>query len=228
MISCNPRCPYSRVLQLQGLIFLYLFTYPVDCFMASPLDVTMGLLQEGREIKDYDISKDIGNYLGFSDDQAKVAIPKISEAFNKYDTFGNMEDLEWNNRIGLYFLMSEAIRWNYDDNIKFRQKTNSILECRHKMVEECHDTYKTEFTPVQEEKCSDRYEKDCIIVFNKQPTRETFKRCHKPMVKTCDDPLNGDANSTCHILLETSCSTKYRANESDIGNKLSETKLVST
>ena len=54
-------------------------------------------------------------------DPFEVVIPKISEAFNMYDTFGTMGDSSRQPRITLDFLMNEA-QWNYDSNDQF--KTN--------------------------------------------------------------------------------------------------------
>ena len=102
----------------------------------------------------------------------------------------------------------------------------AILECRHKVIEECHDTYKTEFTPTQEERCTDRYQKDCKIVFNKQPIKATFKNCHTPLLKSCNNTQQGNASLTCETHFETACSSMYNMNGSipDKENNLSETK----
>ena len=100
----------------------------------------------------------------------------------------------------------------------------AILECRHKVIEECYDTYKTEFTPTQEERCTDRYIKDCKIFFNKQPVKTTFKNCHTPMLKNCNLTAEANANLTCETHYETSCSTFYNLNELQPDKNLSETK----
>ena len=98
----------------------------------------------------------------------------------------------------------------------------SILECRHKVMEECHDTYKTEFTPIQEERCTDRYQKDCKIAFNKQLIKAVFKNCHTPMIKSCND--SSQEKATCETHFETSCSTIYKGNEPILDDDFSETK----
>ena len=98
--------------------------------MASPLDATQGLLQKDgnvqsqRQHDEFDTFDDFsgGTFLDFSaDSSVEVVIPKISEAFSKYDTFGPMENSAWNTRIGLDIHMNEA-QWNYDSNDQF--KTN--------------------------------------------------------------------------------------------------------
>ena len=47
------------------------------------------LLDVTADLK-YDVSLDIGNSLGFSDHQEDIALPLISEAYDKYDKFGPM------------------------------------------------------------------------------------------------------------------------------------------
>ena len=39
----------------------------------------------------------------------------------------------------------------------------TVLECTHKNVEQCHYTYVTQFTPSQEEVCEENFEKQCSM-----------------------------------------------------------------
>ena len=80
-----------------------------------------------------------------------------------------------------------------------------ILECRHKNIEKCHYTYVTAFNSVQEEVCEENFEKLCQITFKKQATRETVKKCYRPMKKVC----NGQGAQECRTVYETSCTTRY-------------------
>jgi hypothetical protein len=80
-----------------------------------------------------------------------------------------------------------------------------ILECTHKNVEKCHYTYKTQFKPAQEEVCEENFEKLCQITFKQQSTRETVRKCYKPLIKVC----NGQGKEECRTVYESSCTTKY-------------------
>ena len=83
-----------------------------------------------------------------------------------------------------------------------RQK---VLECTHKMVEKCHYTYVTIFTPSQEEDCEENFEKNCQITFKLQAYNETVRKCYKPTEKVC----NGQGAEECRTVYESSCTTKY-------------------
>ena len=98
-------------------------------------------------------------------------------------------------------------------------KKSPIIECRHKIVSKCHESYKTAFTPQQEEKCSDRFEKHCKITFNKKTVQHVTQVCHKPMKNVCD----GSGEEKCQNVTESSCSTKYIRSE-HLKEHISETK----
>ena len=119
--SCFLASFFSAKCMMQTLISLLPLISSTHCFMASPLDATKDLLQDDGHFQSlslYDYSNDV---VDFSADPLEVVIPKISEAFNKYDTFGTMEDSSWHTRIGLDFLMNEA-QWNFDSNDQFKTK----------------------------------------------------------------------------------------------------------
>lgn len=80
-----------------------------------------------------------------------------------------------------------------------------ILECTHKNVQKCHYTYVTQFSTAQEEVCQENFEKLCQITFKQQATRETVKKCYKPMRKVC----NGQGPEECRTVYESSCTTRY-------------------
>ena len=82
---------------------------------------------------------------------------------------------------------------------------DTVLECTHKNVEQCHYTYVTEFVPSQEEVCDENFEKICSITFKQQAYNETVQKCYTPVEKVC----NGQGPEECKTVYETSCSTKY-------------------
>ena len=109
---------------MQSVISLLPLISSANCFMASPLNATQGLLREaGKQSHRHNTHtfNDLGTFLDFSANPEEDVIPKISEAFKKYDTFGTMGYSAWNTRIGLDFLMNEA-QWNYDRNDQFKAK----------------------------------------------------------------------------------------------------------
>ena len=48
-----------------------------------------------------------------------------------------------------------------------------MLTCTHKKVEQCHYTYVTQFSPVQEKVCKENFKKQCSITFRQQAYNET-------------------------------------------------------
>ena len=49
----------------------------------------------------------------------------------------------------------------------------------------CYDSYVTEFTSAEEEKCEDVFYKNCVIDFKQVPFDSEIQSCHVPMVKVC-------------------------------------------
>ena len=82
---------------------------------------------------------------------------------------------------------------------------DSVLECVHKNVEQCHYTYVTQFSPSQEEVCDENFEKQCQITFKQQVFNETVRKCYRPVEKVC----NGQGPEECRTVHESSCTTKY-------------------
>ena len=62
---------------------------------------------------------------------------------------------------------------------------DSIKECWHQNVTQCHDSYVTEFLPSQEQKCEETFWKSCKIDFKEKPYNYTMKQCHTPLEKDC-------------------------------------------
>ena len=88
----------------------------------------------------YDVSLDIGNSLGFSDHQENIALPLISEAYDKYDKFGPMTPF-----------MSD---WSYDMNFQWQN-----------IMEQAEIIHKNNFPSDQDQGCQQKYE-DRLTVFS--------------------------------------------------------------
>ena len=80
------------------------------------------------------------------------------------------------------------------------------LECTHKVVKQCHYTFKTYFKAVQEKVCHENYEKLCSISFSPRAAREKVSKCYQAVSKQC----NGEGPEVCKTWYETECSRKYR------------------
>ena len=127
--SCFLASFFSAKCMMQHFISLLPLISSIHCFMASPLDATKGLLQDDGHIQSLSLFEEhdsSNNVFDFSADPLEVVVPKISKAFDKYDTFGTMEDSSWHTRIGLDFLMNEA-QWNFDSNDQFKTKDCGIV-----------------------------------------------------------------------------------------------------
>jgi len=80
-----------------------------------------------------------------------------------------------------------------------------LLTCVHRSVQKCHYTYRTQFTPSQEEVCREEYQKTCRISFRKKAVNEKVKKCYKPVERVC----TGQGEEKCYTVYETACSTRY-------------------
>lgn len=79
-----------------------------------------------------------------------------------------------------------------------------LLQCHQEMEENCHHTYVTFFTSVQEKNCEEFFEKKCKIVFNKKNIGQSVRTCVRPQRKVCD----GSGPEECRTAFETSCTTQ--------------------
>jgi len=80
-----------------------------------------------------------------------------------------------------------------------------LLTCVHRSVQKCHYTYRTQFTPSQEEVCREEYQKTCRISFRKKAVNEKLNKCYKPVERVC----TGQGEEKCYTVYETACSTRY-------------------
>ena len=81
-----------------------------------------------------------------------------------------------------------------------------VLECVHKDIEKCHYTYITQFSPTQQEECTETFQKNCQITFRQEAVTDTVRKCYRPQVKVC----NGQGPEQCRTVFETDCVTKVR------------------
>ena len=61
--------------------------------------------------------------------------------------------------------------------VKYLQKMEKqqVKECWHQNVTACHDTYMTEFRPIQEKVCDENFWKACKITFRDESTFEIWR-----------------------------------------------------
>ena len=77
---------------------------------------------------------------------------------------------------------------------------DSIKECWHQNVTQCHDSYVTEFLPSQEQKCEETFWKSCKIDFKEKPYNYTMKQCHTPLEKNCAPMPKGIKTFIYHFI----------------------------
>ena len=51
-----------------------------------------------------------------------------------------------------------------------------MLECVHKEIEKCHYTYITQFSPTQQEECTETFQKNCQITFRQEAVTDTVRK----------------------------------------------------
>ena len=78
------------------------------------------------------------------------------------------------------------------------------IKCHHTYEKKCQTSFTTDFESVQEEECSENFQKDCFIEYKKVAMNETVQVCHTPLVKDCNLPGPVD----CHTEYETMCETR--------------------
>lgn len=88
---------------------------------------------------------------------------------------------------------------------------DKAIKCHHSYQEKCHMTYITDYRTISEEKCVTTYKKNCQIEFKAMPFNETVRICHNPLVRTCNDDIEGP--EICNTHYETSCETTYKSYE---------------
>ena len=81
----------------------------------------------------------------------------------------------------------------------------------------CHDTFMTEFRPIQEKVCDENFWKACKITFREVAYNYTLETCMTPLVEKCDPPgaqgLYGapqeEPKEVCRTWFESQCNTTY-------------------
>jgi len=85
-----------------------------------------------------------------------------------------------------------------------------IKECWHQNVESCHETFVTEFKPMQERKCDDNtFWKTCKISFREIALNYTVRTCFQPLVEDCEKNYQGPVKQVCRTWFEAQCNTTY-------------------
>ena len=80
------------------------------------------------------------------------------------------------------------------------------IKCHHTYEKKCQTSFTTDFESVQEEECSENFQKDCFIEYKKVAMNETVQVCHTPLVKDCNLPGPVD----CQTEYATMCETRFR------------------
>ncbi|TRY69460.1 hypothetical protein TCAL_04088 [Tigriopus californicus] len=89
----------------------------------------------------------------------------------------------------------------------------TVKECWHQNVTQCHETYVTEFRPNQEQVCEEHFWKACKITFKEKAYNYTLKSCMTPLVKKCEPPSRYSAEppkTVCKTWFESQCNTTYK------------------
>lgn len=87
---------------------------------------------------------------------------------------------------------------------------DQMKECFVQNVTQCYNTYITEYTDGEEEKCEDFYWKSCKIVFDQVTFNATTRKCRRPLIKNCGEGSNAiqkPDNVVCETFYETTCNT---------------------
>lgn len=96
-----------------------------------------------------------------------------------------------------------------------------VKECWHQNVTQCHDTYMTEFKPIQERICEENFWKACKITFKEVGYNYTLETCMTPLVKKCEEPKYDGygapppkkPKTVCKTWFESQCNTTYVESE---------------
>jgi len=107
--------------------------------------------------------------------------------------------------------------------IKYMEKLEKtqVKECWHQNVSQCHDTFMTEFKPIQERICEENFWKACKITFKEVGYNYTLQTCMTPLVKKCEEPSYAgygapppkEPKTVCKTWFESQCNTTYVQSE---------------
>lgn len=100
-----------------------------------------------------------------------------------------------------------------------KMEKQPVKECWHQNVTQCHDTYMTEFKPIQERVCEENFWKACKITFKEVGYNYTLKTCMTPLVQDCTPNYGGygppgggggaGPKTVCKTWYESQCNTTY-------------------
>lgn len=96
-----------------------------------------------------------------------------------------------------------------------KTEKDQLKECFVQNVTQCYNTYITEYSDVEVQKCEDFYWKQCKIVFKERTFDATSRVCKKALIKDCggggsnqqygSNSLSDDV--VCNTFFETECNT---------------------
>ena len=86
-------------------------------------------------------------------------------------------------------------RTEYDDQI----------DCKHSYKQRCFTTYKTDYSPQQQEECEENFKKDCFIEFKPKASEVKVNFCYTPLVRNCNLP----SPQECTTEYQSECTTRY-------------------
>ncbi|XP_040570222.1 uncharacterized protein [Lepeophtheirus salmonis] len=84
-----------------------------------------------------------------------------------------------------------------------------VKECWTQNVTQCHDSFVTEFLPMQERQCEDNYWKACKITFKDKAYNTTLTSCMTPLVRECSPVSGVEPKTVCKTWFESVCNTTY-------------------
>ena len=86
---------------------------------------------------------------------------------------------------------------------------DDVIECDHSYTERCYTTYKTDYSPQQEEECEENFKKNCFIEFKAKALEETVQFCFTPLVRNCNLP----GPTECTTEYRSECTTRYHEHD---------------
>ena len=95
------------------------------------------------------------------------------------------------------------------------------------LVQSCHQTYVTRYSPHQEEECSEQFKKECQLRREKVQQEEAVEVCRTVLTKNCSTAGSPEPED-CRTMYESECWTKYEHHEVSISLIVRERERVST
>ena len=94
------------------------------------------------------------------------------------------------------------------------------------MLQTCHQSYVTRYTPHQQEECSEQYKKECQLGREKVEQQEMVEVCRTPLLSNCSSAGSPEGPEECRTMYESECWTKYEQHEVSEGERARLTEVV--